>query len=146
MFQYLKLLLLVPEVKDVVCCYTSKLLEHLCHSLPERFPYGWTSLYLEDVKIMMFAASKSTRQWSTDSIVVSETPSNLIMYTYVGNTPGLYDKVRTKVQVVMVTVNQPHGILEFVGREPFGYGLVFSGRFLAGSLLQRSTFILCSQV
>jgi hypothetical protein len=53
------------------------------------------------------------------------------MYTYVGNTPGLNDKVRPKLQVVMGTVDQPHGIQEFVGREPFGYGLAFS-KDLAG--------------
>lgn len=123
-FQCLKPMLIVPKVEEAVCWYTSTLDGHLCHSMPERHPYEWTSLYLDDVEVM-FAASEPARQWFTDSVVVSETPSNLIMYTYVGNTPGLNDKVRPKVQVVMGTVDQPHGILEFVGREPFGYGLAF---------------------
>lgn len=118
-------MLIVPDVEEAVAWYVQALGGRLRHTLPADPPYEWASVYLGDVEVM-FAAGEPVRQWYSHAVLVSEAPSNLVLYLYVSDALGLHERVRQSARVIMEPVDQPYGVREFAVQDPFGYVLVFA--------------------
>ncbi len=116
---------LVENVDEAVEWYKEVFGAKLQAALPKEPPYEWASLRLGDVEIM-FSLRDSAQKWYSENAKVGEKPANFILYIYIGDANGLYERIKNRVKIIMEPVDQWYGIREFAIEDPFGIILVFA--------------------
>jgi uncharacterized glyoxalase superfamily protein PhnB len=116
---------LVDKVDEATSWYQDILGAKLQYSVPKTPPYQWVLLLLDSIEIMI-AQKGIVQQWYTDKVPTSEKPSNFIAYFYVKDVDALYNRVKSKVEIIMHPADQPHGIREFAIQDSFGFVLIFA--------------------
>ena len=74
---------------------------------------------------LMFWEKEAARKEYPD-LVISANPASFIAYFYVEDVDALYERLRSKVEVLMEPKDQFYGVHEFTIRDPFGFVLTFA--------------------
>ncbi len=125
MFHKVAPMLLVDDVDEALSWYQSVLGAHVQYSMPQKPPFEWVSLLLNDVEIM-FAQKKSAQTWYSNNVAISGAPTNCIAYIYVDSVDDLYERLKEKATIIMEPTDQWYGIREFGCMDPFGFVLLFA--------------------
>ena len=118
-------MLLVDDVDKAVDWYKDIFHAKIQATDPEKPPFEWVSLLLDDIEIM-FAKKESALQWYSENIPIGDKTSNFIAYIYVDDVDELYEEIKDRVDVIMQPVTQWYGIREFAIKDLFGSVLVFA--------------------
>ena len=116
---------LVDDVDKAMRFYQDVIGAKLQYSLPDKPPFEWVSLLLEETEIMFWQKEAAQKEYP-DVPLTSDKPSNLIAYVYVKDIDKLYERLKDKVKVVMKPKDQFYGIREFTAQDPFGFIWTFA--------------------
>jgi uncharacterized glyoxalase superfamily protein PhnB len=125
MYNRIAPMFLVDDVDGVLGFYKDVFGAKLQYSLPDKPPFEWASLLLEETE-MMFWKKEAAQKEYPDVPLTSDKPTNVIIYVYVEDVDKLYERVKGKVTVVMKPKDQFYGILEFTIRDPFDFIWTFA--------------------
>jgi uncharacterized glyoxalase superfamily protein PhnB len=125
MYQKIAPMFLVDNVDKAVRFYQEVFDARLQYSLPDASPFEWVSLLLEETEIMLWKNDAVQKEYP-DVPLISDKPSNLIVYVYVEDVYKLYERVKDKVKVVMKPKDQFYGIREFTIQDPFEFVWTFA--------------------
>ncbi len=125
MYQKVSPMLLVDDVDQAEAWYRSVFGAEFQYCQPQDPPYEWVSLLLDDVEIMIGNKGEA-KNWYSEEVQVSETPTNFIVYIYVEHINELYQRVHDKVKIIMHPSDQFYDIREFAVRDAFGFVFVFA--------------------
>jgi uncharacterized glyoxalase superfamily protein PhnB len=112
MYQKVAPMFLVDDVDKSVGFYKDVFDAKLQHSLPDKSPFEWVSLLLEETEIMFWKKEAAQKEYP-DFPLTSEKAGNFILYAYVENIDILYERIKDKATVLMKPKDQFYGIREF---------------------------------
>lgn len=92
----------------------------LQHSRPDYSPSESVSLLLDEMEIMFWKKEAAQKEYP-DVPLKTEKSSNLILCLYVDNVDSLYERIKSKVSVLMKPKDQSYGIRELTVQDPFGF-------------------------
>ncbi|MGB2697252.1 MAG: hypothetical protein WBD28_05250 [Candidatus Zixiibacteriota bacterium] len=95
------------------------------YSLPDKPPFEWVSLLLEEIEIIFWKKEAAQKEYP-DVPLISDKPGNLIVYVYVEEIDKLFERVKDKVIVIIEPKDQSYGIREFTIQDPFDFTLTFA--------------------
>jgi hypothetical protein len=81
--------MLVDDVNQAEAWYRNVFGAELQYCLPQEPPFEWVSLLFDDVEIMI-GKKWEAKNWYSEEVQVSETPTNFIAYIYVEHINELY--------------------------------------------------------
>jgi uncharacterized glyoxalase superfamily protein PhnB len=125
MYKKVAPMFLVDDADKAMRFYQEILGAKLQYNLPDKSPFEWVSLLLEETEIMFWKKEAAQKEY-LDVPLISEKQGNLIVYVYVEDIDQLYERVKDKVTVVMEPRDQSYGIREFTIQDPFGFIWTFA--------------------
>ncbi len=125
MYKKVAPMFLVDDVDKAVGFYKDVFGAKLQYSLPDKPPFEWASLLLEETEIMFWKKDTAQKEYP-DVPFTSDKPSNVIVYVYVEDIDKLYERIKDRVTVIMKPKDQFYGIREFTIQDPFGFVWTFA--------------------
>ena len=118
MYKKVAAMFLVDDVDKAADFYKEVFRAKLQYSLPDKPPFEWVSLLLEETEIMFWKKDAAQKEYP-DVALISHKPSNVIVYVYVEEIDKLFGRVKDEVTVIIEPKDQVYGMREFTIQDPF---------------------------
>jgi len=125
MYKKVAPMFLVDDVDKAMGFYKDVFGARLQYSLPDKPPFEWVSLLLEETEIMFWKKEAAQKEYP-DASLISDKQGNVIIYVYVEDIDKLYERIKDNVTVIMKPKDQFYGIREFTVQDPFDFIWTFA--------------------